>query len=472
MLRQRLAKLLWIFIEKFGLVLLSVVSFLVYALVLSPEQLGLGVIVLGLVELVTLLNTATFDSAFTRLDKIKVRQDGSLFWGGTGIAILCALAINLVAVLYSPDPDIWLMVLVASLILPLQMASRVHVAHMRRDGNFKALAKRTLAGKLMGMLAGISAAYAGWGPWAIILQAVVMQTVATTVLLYTEKRRLPFFVDWSFIRELAVIGMPVAVKAMSWNLMNRGVILILGFTAGTAAVGYYNLANRLIELPRTAIFSGLMSYALPVFARRKHDVEGLRTFYFQATQLSLIALAPLFIGLALMAEDLLYLIFADKWLASVPILQILAVVASIGFVFVFTSSLLVALKQQAITLKAEITGTLLALLVVFLLGSQYGALAGAAGMCIRILFIVPVNVWALNKVLAMSARQNMQLVMPSFVGCCIMAIVVSWLQQFSTSPSWLHLLLMSAFGAFVYVLTYTFAHMQWIGDLKAFLKNS
>lgn len=472
MLKHRLARLFWIFIEKFGLVLLSVVSFFVYALVLTPEQLGLGVIILGAVELITLLNTSTFDSAFTRLDKITSRQDGSLFWGGISIALLCALGINLMTLWYSGDPDVGMLMLIASLILPLQMASRVHVAHMRRDGNFKALAKRTLAGKLLGMLAGISAAYAGWGPWAIILQAVIMQSVATTVLLCTERRPLPYQVDWRFIRELAVIGIPVAIKAMSWNLMNRGVILVLGMTAGAAAVGYFNLANRLIELPRTAIFSGLMSYALPVFARRQRDLTALREFYYQATQLSLIVLAPLFVGLALMAEDVLVLIFADKWLASVVILQVLAVVASIGFVFLYTSSLLVALKQQAITLRAEITGTLLALLVVFVLGQQLGAVAGAIGMCIRLAFIVPVNSWALNKVLDLSVSQSVQLIKPSLLGCIAMTGLVLWLQQLSQQPSWLNLVLMSCFGAFVYAVTYTLVHMRWVADLKSFLKNS
>lgn len=472
MLYQRLLRLLWIFAEKFGLVFLSIFSFYVYAMVLAPEELGQGVIVLGIVELITLLFTSTVDSSFIRRDKISSQQDGTLFWGGIAVSTTFALLINFAAFLYTSDLTTRYLVLVASLLLPLQLASRVHVAHMRRQGNFKALAKRTLAGKLIGMAVGISSAYAGMGPWAVVLQAVVMQLVATSTLLLLDRRKLPFCFDWSFLQSLIVVGFPVAVKAVSWNLMNRGIVIILGITSGAAVVGYYNLANRLIELPRTAIYGGLMSYALPVFSRRKQDTDAIRNFYRQASLLSTIILAPCFVGLALVSERIVLLIFGDKWAPSIVTLQILALVAGVSLLFVFTSSVLIALKKQTMTLKAELSGTLVALIVAYFLGATYGALTGAIALCVRSLFVVPANISAMKKVIGLDVAEQAGLFVRSLGACMIMAIVVTGLNILLPAQGWTEFGIISVLGALSYMVTYSLFHMRWISDFKTFIAQS
>jgi O-antigen/teichoic acid export membrane protein len=55
MANQRLVTLTWIFTEKFGLILLSMITFVVYARLLSPTELGVGTVIIAIVEVIGIL---------------------------------------------------------------------------------------------------------------------------------------------------------------------------------------------------------------------------------------------------------------------------------------------------------------------------------------------------------------------------------------------------------------------------------
>src|SRR5690606_10337652 len=133
--------------------------------------------------------------------------------------------------------------------------------------------------------------------------------------------------------------------------------VVLGITAGASAVGMFNLAMRIIDLPRTAIYNGLMSYALPAFARRSADSSRLIGIISDSTALSGFLLTPLFIGIALTADDIVLLIFGAKWVDAIPLLQVLACTAALGNLAMFATTALVAVNRSRLTLKAEVGTT-------------------------------------------------------------------------------------------------------------------
>lgn len=469
--RTRLFRLLWIFIEKFGLVGLSVVSFVLFAAWLTPAELGVGVLVIGIVELLCLLLTSAVDSAFVRLEKIDERKDASLFWGGTLVSSIVYGMLILVAACI-PDAVSVLPLLIASgLILPLQLCTRVSIAHMRRDGNFKALAKRTLIGKVVGMLLGLSAAFSGWGSWSLVIQAVAMQASSTAILLLNDRRALPVIIDRSFLFELLSVGMPISLKTASWSVLTKGLNVILAMTAGVAAVGYFNFANRLVELPRTAIYGGLMQYALPALSRRKADPDQLHTFYSQSSRLSLMALLPAFVGLALLADPLINVVFGNKWAPAIPVLQGLACMASLSLVFVFTPSLLAALNKTRITLPAELLATGIALTFVYVQGAELGAFVGVCALVIRFLIVAPVNVYAMGQCVGYRGVDLFKDIYPSLVSAAVMSLSIAAVQQHLEINQVMQLVAVPVLGAGIYMLVYSMLHSGWQDELRMFLRQ-
>lgn len=466
MANQRLVTLLWIFSEKFGLIVLSMITFVIYARLLTPTELGIGTVIIALVEVVGIVYSSMLEDPLVRLERLEQRQISSAFWFCVLVSLLSILLICLAAVWYTPSPQLQWLTAVASVKILFTLMARVYVAQLRRSGDFKRLATRTLLGKVVGGVGGIVVALLGYGPWAVIAQALIMEAVALLVLMRADRRPMPFALDLPFLRALLKSGVPVTVNALSSQTLQRGINLVLGITAGAQAVGMFNLAMRIIDLPRTAIYNGLMSYALPVFARRSGEPARLQAIISDSTAVSGFVLTPLFIGIALTANDLILLVFGNQWADAVPMLQLLAVTAALGNLAMYMTTALVAVNRAHLTLKAEVTTTLLALALVYGLGPLYGGMAAALALLMRVLLITPLQVRGLNHAIGYGWRAFLDANYRSLLAALCMAAVVMWVSTRSGLHGYSHLLADIALGAATYALVYSLLHRRWLHDFK------
>ena len=469
MIRERLTRLAWIFSEKFGLILLSMLSFFVFAHLLTPEELGVGVLIIVIVELVGLLFSSLIEDPLVRQPQVTPRQRATAFWACVVAGLGSLGVISLGGLVVSDDAVVRAMVLVAASKVLATLMARIYVAEMRRSGNFRLLASRTLLGKVLGGLGGILVALQGGGAWALIVQALIMELVSLLMLMRNDPRRLPLVFDRPWLAGVLVAGLPIAINTLCGQLLQRGASVVLGLTVGVQAVGQFNFALRIIELPRTAVHNGLASYALPAFARRVEQPARLWSLFGAVSSLTGFLLTPCYIGLALTAEDLVLLVFGAKWLAAVPTLQLLAVMAALANTALHAQSLLVAVSRIQTVVRAEVVTTLLALALLGLLGEPLGALAGGLAMLARTLLIVPIHVAALRRSIGFGALDWLLTNYRSLLATLLMSIAVLYFSTHSTLGGYAHWLADICVGALAYALAYSLLHPRWWPDFKGML---
>ena len=467
MVNQRLVTLSWIFTEKFGLIFLSMITFVVYARLLSPEELGVGTIIIASVEVIGILCSSVLEDPLVRLERLDERHIATAFWVAVLASLVSIAIITAVAMLWLASTALQWMTALASVKILFTMMARVYVVQLRRSSNFRMLASRTLLGKVSGGVAGISAALLGLGAWAVIAQALIMEFVSILVLMLGDRRRIPWVIDGPFLRELLTAGLPVAVNTLSSQTLQRGVNVILGITAGTHAVGIFNLAMRMIDLPRTAFYNGLMSYALPAFARRSAEPSRLIGFIFDSTAISCFLLTPIFIGIAVTADDIVLLIFGAKWADAIPLLQVLACTAAIGNTAMYATTALVAVNRTHLTLKAEVGTTLLALALVYGLGPLYGGMAAALALLLRMLIVTPLQIRGLNTAIGSGWRAFFTSSYRSVTASLVMAAAVLWLAPLLQVQGVVHLACSIGIGALTYALAYSLLHPRWPQEFKS-----
>jgi O-antigen/teichoic acid export membrane protein len=466
MANHRLVTLIWIFTEKFGLIFLSMITFVVYARLLSPAELGVGTVIIAIVELIGLIYSSVLEDPLVRLERLEDKHIATAFWAAVLVSLASIVVITGAALLYTPSPVLHWMMAIASVKILFTMMARVYVAQMRRSGNFKMLASRTLLGKVVGGVAGVAVALLGLGAWAVIAQAVIMELVSIIVLMLGERRRIPFLIDGPFLRELLKAGTPVAINALSSQTLQRGVTVVLGMTAGANAVGMFNMAMRIIDLPRSAIYNGLMSYALPVFARRSAEPTRLLGIIGDSTAVSGFLLTPLFIGIALTAQDLILLIFGAKWAEAIPMLQVLACTAAIGNTAMYATTALVAVNRSHLTIKAEVATTLLALALVYGFGNLYGGMAAALALLARMLVITPLQIRGLNTAIGYGWRRFLDSNYRSVIASLVMAATVLFVSPRLGFQGYLHLICTIVVGALSYAVAYSVLHPRWPQEFK------
>ena len=211
-----------------------------------------------------------------------------------------------------------------ALVLPLAALSQVQTALLTRSFDFRALAIRQSVAAVLGGAAGIGAAFAGWGYYALVTQLLVAQTVSTAAL-WVASSWVPQF-RWT--RAIAVEQFRYGVGITGANLVrivgSRVDAFIIAAILGTSELGLYSVARRIMQLCSNILHKSADAVILSSFSRQQSDRNALEAAYHRALELSTAVSLPAFVGLALVASDAVPLLLgAERWEAAVPVLQIL-----------------------------------------------------------------------------------------------------------------------------------------------------
>lgn len=121
--------------------------------------------------------------------------------------------------------------------------------------------------------------------------------------------------------------------------------IVIGHLLGITALGYWNVAMRVIDTMTGLLAQAANRVGLSLFAREQSALDVVRRGFHAATQMASLLCVPLFVGLIIVTHDLVALAFGDRWLPAVPIIQILAFGAMLYCVFMFGDVVFTALGR-------------------------------------------------------------------------------------------------------------------------------
>ncbi len=325
--------LIWVFFEKFGSALISMGAFFVYAYALNPMEFGTAIVVLSAAQFLAIMISIFYEDPLVQMKDIDDSCIDTAFWGSI-LTSLIAMAFMYtgfyISGYHTYDPQILALVGFASLEILLTNIGTIYVAQLRRDGHFKILAFRVLCGRIGGSIFGILAAVNGFGPWAILIQSITSAALQTIILVYSVRALPGFHIRFSYLRYFCSFGSALALKRLSWDLLVRASPMIATITLSTSAAGHVAFAWRIVELFRSSIVSGLISYLLPHFSRMQDSKERMAKEFVSVTALVAFAMTPIFLGLLVTAPMIVTTIFEEKWNAAIPIIQLFCVSALLG----------------------------------------------------------------------------------------------------------------------------------------------
>ncbi len=278
---------------------------------------------------------ALFADAIVQRTRLDDAAMASAVWASTAVGVAAA-AIQLAAgpVLREllTDPRLPEMAVLLALPLPLVGAAGAMQGKLTRERNYRALAGRTLIGQGLGTLAGITAALAGAGAWALVLQQAVTASAGALALLVRAGWRpnggplgRP---HWRAVRELLALGLPLTASTLVQFGRYRLFVLLIGATAGAAPLGEVHMAFRLVDTVRELAFTALWRLMLPAMSARQHDLAALRQVLDRCLALAAVVTLPLLGAMAVVVVPLVALLLGPAWAgaghAALPLIGLTA----------------------------------------------------------------------------------------------------------------------------------------------------
>src|ERR1700722_15256251 len=263
------ANVFWSGLEAAVSALLSFASAFIVARLVGPAEVGIGAAAIALHVLLWVTVNALFADALVQRGVVEDDTFSS--------ALIASIAVGCIAAVLQAGfgrPLAWsladnrlvMMSVVLALPLPLGGAAGRVRGVLSRNRAYRALALRTVIGQGLGTLAGVVSALVGAGAWALVLQQVVISGAGALTLLLRcplpPRRR----VSTQRLREMLRIGLPLTASTLVQHGRYRLFALLIGGTAGAAALGQVHMAFRLVDAVRELAFTAQWRLVPPAFS--------------------------------------------------------------------------------------------------------------------------------------------------------------------------------------------------------------
>jgi PST family polysaccharide transporter len=223
----------------------------------------------------------------------------------------------------------------------------------------------------------LTLALLGAGVWALVVGGLVGGAVGAALSFRWGPHRLAWPRDFRRIAEDVIFGGKVLGSQLAWYLYNNADFAAVGRVLGAGPLGLYTLGWTLANVPVDRV-SGLLTRVTPAyFAALSDDRPELRRYLLLLTEGLALFTFPACVGLALVADDLVYALLGTGWAPAVGPLRILALIAAGRSLFVLAAPILNFTGQVDRNLRFSV---LLALLLPpsFAIAAHWGISAVAA----------------------------------------------------------------------------------------------
>jgi O-antigen/teichoic acid export membrane protein len=391
--------LLWSAVENGSLAIISFGSLIVFSRLLSASDFGLFSVVSAIAELLGIVVTLLFHDALVQRPEINDYHFDSAFTVGCIISLVLLAGCWLFATPFEHlvrQPGAGNVLGCMGFTFPCLALSATIVARQRREFGFKALAIRSLAGRILGGVAAVVAALWGAGVWSLVFQQVVTALVGSIALWVTCERLPRLRFRFTEFRQLLTFGLLSLGSVFLSFSIKRLFTIFAGLLLGVATAGYLNLGFRVVDVFWSVSATAVSQVSLPMLAGLQTDRARMKRAYQRSVEYACLLLYPCFVGIAVTAPELVTIVFGKHWSPVVPCVAALAVLVLAQAPRLFTTPVLTAVgrpRDPLIGVAFELVFMLTMIGVFGLHSLMWATLLWIACECTQI----PISTWMLRR---------------------------------------------------------------------------
>lgn len=372
----------------------TILSFLALpflARLLGPAEYGLVALAMSFV-----LFTMAFSDAGMGQSLVRTPPEHTVVWSSTFwmIALLSgSLGLLLAAVAWPAawvfdEPRLAPLVLALAPLPLIQGMLSPALADLQQREKFTTMAVAEITGAVCGVALAIWIAFSGGGAWALVAQQLGAWGGKGVIVIANTRFRPRFVMRLSELNDHVRFGRDTA----AWSLVNffaRQIDpLVIAKIIGTASLGLYAMATRLMSLPAFLVSGPVGSTLYTRMVALRDDKPGLRTLLLIASRALAAFIFPPMAILCVAATPFIQVFLGDRWLPAAPIFAVLAPIGALQAVTALNGPLLMAVGRTDLRLRLSWELTALWVVAVPFLAFQ-GINAVAIGFAVIFMLYLP-----------------------------------------------------------------------------------
>lgn len=473
-IKQELVRgVFWSAVEKYSGLMVSIIVTMVLARLLSPQEYGVVAIATVIITFLQMFCTMGIAPAVIQKELSGKELDSiftfSLAVGGF-MAMLLFFGSWLIADFYG-NPQLRPVCQILCIQLLFAAVNMVPNALMAKDKRFKDIARRTLTLQVSSGIISVIAAWRGAGVYALLISPVV----SAIGIFFWNRMYYKVKVDPSF--NVAPIKRIFSYSSYQFlfefvNYFSRNLDkLIIGRAISVDALGIYEKAYRLMQLPMQNVTAVINPVLQPVLRGLEDDKADLARKYAKIVRFVATISFPAGVILAGMSKEIIRIFFGNQWDAAIPVFSILALSLPLQMIQSTTGSIYLICNDTKLLFWVGIRNTIttiIGFIIAIIVGGTLKSMAWAWTLTLAVNFI-----YTFRTIYKCMLRQPlfpmlMGLVRPAVSGF-VVGVLLLWLNSFNYFGNIIVATIVKAIASLIVVLTCIQLTKQY--DIIQFFKD-
>jgi teichuronic acid exporter len=436
---------------------LSWTATIVIARKLSAEDYGIAgtaTVLVGLLSLVT-------DMGLGRTLVMRREKDPQIIAQAHGAAILTGLMAGALMLLvaiplswFYREPRVAPVIAVLCLALIFSGMNAVPLALLQQQLQYRRLAAIDFGKTILQATVVLIGSIVGLRYWSLVLGLIVgnaMAVVLTRRFVAVKPQR----PNVAVLTPTITYTRHLVLSSVAWYLYSNADFATVGRVSGLAALGYYQFAWNVAQLPGEKLANVMQAVVGPFFGSIGADKVALRHYFLVLSELLVSIMLPVLCGFALVSPIAVPIIFGSKWIAAIPILQFLVVSAALSSFALLSQHVLGATGRAEIATRLNLSALVVLPILFYIAAKTVGPVAVAFVWLIAQPVLIGVPLMRLREVISLSLGEYLRNLKAPVVSALLMSGAVWLTRDLTTAVApILQLCLAVSVGIVVYASAY------------------
>jgi O-antigen/teichoic acid export membrane protein len=247
-------------------------------------------------------------------------------------------------------------------------------------------------------------------------------------------------------------GWKILVAAIACSLSESLRSLIIGKRFSSDALGYYDRGRQVPQVISSSMTYAVQGVMLPAMSEVQDKAQELKQMLKRTVAIGSFLIMPAMFGLAAVAVPVVKVLFSDKWLPSVPYLQMLGIADACIHILTSNLTVIKASGRSDVFMKLEFARRAMIVSVLCISVFCFKTVeAIAVGYCVSSWLDSTMTVFAVKRLMNIPVREQFLWVWKTLFASVAMLLLLLPMAQLQI-PAILLLLLQIVTGAAVYLV--------------------
>lgn len=465
--------LAWSTLERLCYQFLQFLLAVLLARFLQPSEFGLIAMVSFFIAISQSFVDSGFGAALVQRQKVSRLDECSVFYFNIAMGALATATLYTfapwIAAFYG-QPILTSVIRCLAFLLIINSFGSIQLRMILKQMDFKTLFHVNAISYPIAGIVGVLLAYAGYGIWSLVCNQLLFSLLNATLLWRFVDWRPSWLFSFRSLWNLFGFGSKMLATGMLETVFQNMYELVIGKFFTPDLLGYYSRARSTQQLIATNMHITVARVTFPVFSSIQNDMVQLRSGVRKGLCFIGIFNFPIMVGMAVVADPLIKVVYTPKWLPSSPYLQLLCLVGLLHPLAAINTSILSALGRSDLTLRLEVIkkGIAIALLAGTL---KFGILPIVLGQVAAAVIGYLINCYFTSTLIGYSVRSQFQDLIPVLSLALAMGAIVSTVGRTPFPNPFFQLITQACVGVFSFVILCRLSRIETYQTLENWVWN-